>query len=46
MNKSHIATVLALQQLKCTSLDTIGDRILLQKNIFSTRYWTSTRLWI
>ncbi len=34
MNNSQIATAIALRDLKCWSLDTINDRILLQKKIF------------
>jgi len=34
MNKSQIATAVALRDLKCWSLETINDRILLQKKIF------------
>lgn len=34
MNKSQIATAVALRDLHCYSLETINDRILLQKKIF------------
>lgn len=34
MNNSQIATAIALRDLHCYSLDTISDRILLQKKIF------------
>ena len=34
MNKSQIATAVALRDLKCYSLDNIDERILLQKKIF------------
>ena len=34
MNNSQIATAIALRDLKCYSLDTISDRILLQKKIY------------
>lgn len=34
MNNSQIATAIALRDLNCYSLDTINDRILLQKKIF------------
>lgn len=34
MNNSQLATALALRDLKCGSLETINDRILLQKKIF------------
>ena len=34
MNNSQIATAIALRDLHCYSLDTINDRILLQKKIF------------
>ena len=34
MNRSQIATAIALRDLKCGSLDTINDRILLQKKVF------------
>lgn len=34
MNNSQIATAVALRDLKCYSIDTIDDRILLQKKIF------------
>lgn len=34
MNKSQIATAVALRDLKCWSLESINDRILLQKKIF------------
>jgi uncharacterized protein YwgA len=34
MNNSQIATAIALRDLKCGSLETINDRILLQKKIF------------
>ena len=34
MHKSQIATAIALRDLRCYSLDTIDDRILLQKKIF------------
>lgn len=34
MNNSQIATAIALRDLHCFSLDTINDRILLQKKIF------------
>ena len=34
MNNSHIATAVALRDLKCYSIDTISDRILLQKKIY------------
>lgn len=34
MNNSQIATAIALRDLKCWSLETINDRILLQKKIF------------
>ena len=34
MNNSQIATAIALRDLHCYSLDTINDRILLQKKVF------------
>lgn len=34
MNRSQIATAIALRELHCYSLDTINDRILLQTKIF------------
>jgi len=34
MNNSQIATAIALRDLHCDSLDTIGDRILLQKKVY------------
>lgn len=34
MNKSYIATAIAIRDLKCYSLNTINDRILLQKKIY------------
>lgn len=34
MDGSQIATAIALRDLKCSSLETINDRILLQKKIF------------
>lgn len=34
MNNSQIATAIALRDLKCWSLESINDRILLQKKIF------------
>lgn len=34
MNTSHIATAVALRDLNCYSLETIDDRILLQKKIY------------
>jgi len=34
MNNSQIATAIAIRDLRCGSLDTINDRILLQKKIY------------
>ena len=34
MNNSHIATAVAIRDLGCYSLETINDRILLQKKIY------------
>lgn len=34
MNRSQIATAIALRDLKCGSIETINDRILLQKKVF------------
>ena len=34
MNNSYIATAVALRDLKCYSIDTISERILLQKKIY------------
>ena len=34
MNNSYIATAVAIRDLHCYSLETIGDRILLQKKIY------------
>ena len=34
MNNSHVATAVALRDLNCYSLETINDRILLQKKIY------------
>lgn len=34
MNNSHIATAVAIRDLNCFSLETINDRILLQKKIY------------
>lgn len=34
MNNSHIATAVALRDLKCFTLETINDRILLQKKVY------------
>lgn len=34
MNNSHIATAIAMRDLNCYSLETINDRILLQKKVY------------
>lgn len=34
MNNSHIATAIAIRDLNCYSLETLSDRILLQKKIY------------
>lgn len=34
MNNSHIATAVAMRDLNCYSLETINDRILLQKKVY------------
>lgn len=34
MNNSHIATAIAIRDLNCFSLETINDRILLQKKVY------------
>lgn len=34
MNNSHIATAVAIRDLKCYSLETLNDRILLQKKVY------------
>lgn len=34
MNNSHIATAVAIRDLNCYSLETIDDRILLQKKVY------------
>ncbi len=34
MNNSHVATAVALRDLNCYSIDTISERILLQKKIY------------
>lgn len=34
MNSSHIATAVAIRDLNCYSIETISDRILLQKKIY------------
>lgn len=34
MNTAYIATAVAIRDLKCFSLETIGDRILLQKKVY------------
>ena len=34
MNNSHIATAIAIRDLNCFTLETINDRILLQKKIY------------
>ena len=34
MHNSHIATAIAIRDLNCYTLETIGDRILLQKKIY------------
>ena len=34
MNNSYIATAIAIRDLKCYSIDTINERILLQKKIY------------
>ena len=38
MNNSQIATAVALRELKCASLETIDDRILLQKKVFLAQH--------
>lgn len=34
MDNAYLATAVVLRELKCTSIDNIGDRILLQKKVF------------
>ena len=47
MNNSHIATAVALRDLNCFTLETINDRILLQKKgVFGTGYWFALGVWI
>lgn len=34
MNNSHIATAIAIRDLHCFTLETLNDRILLQKKVY------------